>query len=560
MEGHIQTPMQPVLDLPMATNRLCESGRIRGERTDEIPLFRSDAAVGLPQRFHHRHTLDARPCLERPSLRRRKSHATPLFRAAMPASLGRMPPIGKVLVVRPFRHIEAILDLLVQRALIALESQHVVRALFHDCLRNLLLASHRIDRDRSSVQFQCVNQFRYRRDFIRFLRRLPLTHGDSATAHERAHYMDRLLAASPIMRVACRLAIQRHDLSRQRGTQRFHPPQKARLKFRAAQRCKHPADRVMRGDTIFQRYMLPQPVQPFLAPFFNRFPIIHAAEHRAQRQEQYVRQSMHRPTDNSRVRQRFKAVFQRLQSNFHFHRIPPGKTQSKRYFPFVYNPFFKSLIVNEFWCGSPAADEVIAVATTITGSIGVFAILPTAEKLLDKIGVHTAGTTTTWLGGAYDPRRPIDPRFAALVQTGINHIYDDFTTKAAHARKTTPQKIDEVAQGRVWTGQQAKERGLIDTVGSYDDALKSAATRAKLGADYRVAYIEPEPSKFNRLFNLIGGSAARVLNEHFQLSLVPAGMTPAGAREITKELSWLADLADGRKTFMAMTHCLCGEP
>ena len=218
------------------------------------------------------------------------------------------------------------------------------------------------------------------------------------------------------------------------------------------------------------------------------------------------------------------------------------------------------MIVNEFWCGSPAADEVIADATTITGSIGVFAILPTAEKLLDKIGVHTAGTTTTWLGGAYDPRRPIDPRFAALVQTGINHIYDDFTTKAAHARKTTPQKIDEVAQGRVWTGQQAKERGLIDTVGSYDDALKSAATRAKLGADYRVAYIEPEPSKFNRLFNLIGGSAARVLNEHFQLSLVPAGMTPAGAREITKELSWLADLADGRKAFMAMTHCLCGEP
>ena len=212
-----------------------------------------------------------------------------------------------------------------------------------------------------------------------------------------------------------------------------------------------------------------------------------------------------------------------------------------------------------YWI-SMAADEVIADTSTITGSIGVFAILPTAEKLMDKIGVHTAGTATTWLGGAYDPRRPIDPRFAALIQTGIDHIYDDFVTKAAHARKTTPQKIDEVAQGRVWTGQQAKERGLIDTVGSYGDALKSAATRAKLGADYRVTYIEPERSRFERLFNLIDASAVQVLNEHLQVGLVPTGMAYASAREITKELGWLGELTNGRKNFMAMTHCLCGEP
>jgi len=63
-----------------------------------------------------------------------------------------------------------------------------------------------------------------------------------------------------------------------------------------------------------------------------------------------------------------------------------------------------------YWI-SMASDEVIADASTITGSIGVFAILPTAEKLMDKIGVHTAGTTTTWLGGAYDPRRPDRPAF-----------------------------------------------------------------------------------------------------------------------------------------------------
>lgn len=212
-----------------------------------------------------------------------------------------------------------------------------------------------------------------------------------------------------------------------------------------------------------------------------------------------------------------------------------------------------------YWI-SMAADEVIADTATITGSIGVLALLPTADKAMDKIGVHTAGVTTTWLGGAYDPRRPLDPRFGELIQTVINHIYADFTNKAAQARKTTPQKIDEVAQGRIWTGQQAKERGLIDTVGSYGDALKSAATRAKLGDNYRVAYIEREPSSIERVFKLFDVTLAQVLAEHFDLRLLPTGIPPAVALEMANDLSWLADMADGRKAFMAVTHCLCREP
>ncbi|HEU4373892.1 MAG TPA: signal peptide peptidase SppA, partial [Telluria sp.] len=123
-----------------------------------------------------------------------------------------------------------------------------------------------------------------------------------------------------------------------------------------------------------------------------------------------------------------------------------------------------------YWI-SMAADEVIADPSTITGSIGVFAILPTADKVVDKLGIHTAGVTTTWLADAYNPLRPLDPRFAQVVQSSINHIYSEFTTKAAAARKTTPEKIDAVAQGRVWTGVQAKERGLVDRLGSYRDAL-----------------------------------------------------------------------------------------
>ena len=86
-----------------------------------------------------------------------------------------------------------------------------------------------------------------------------------------------------------------------------------------------------------------------------------------------------------------------------------------------------------YWI-SMAADEVIADPATITGSIGVFAILPTADKVADKLGVRTGGYTTTWLADAYNPLRPMDPRFTQLIQSSINNVYKEFTTKAAVAR------------------------------------------------------------------------------------------------------------------------------
>jgi protease-4 len=212
-----------------------------------------------------------------------------------------------------------------------------------------------------------------------------------------------------------------------------------------------------------------------------------------------------------------------------------------------------------YWI-SMAADEVIADPSTITGSIGVFAILPTAEKVVDKLGIHTAGTTTTWLADAYNPLRPLDPRFGQLVQSSINHIYSEFTTKAAQARKTTPEKIDLVGQGRVWSGAQAKERGLVDKLGSYRDALASAAARAKLGADYRVAYIERDSSGIERLLGLFGIDAAQALTIQVKLGLLPAGLPAAAAADVTRELGWLSGLADGSKPFAAVTHCMCGMP
>ncbi len=212
-----------------------------------------------------------------------------------------------------------------------------------------------------------------------------------------------------------------------------------------------------------------------------------------------------------------------------------------------------------YWI-SMAADEVVADAGTITGSIGVFSILPTADKVADKLGIHTGGTTTTWLADAYNPLRPMDPRFAQVVQSAINHIYDEFTTKAALARKTTPAKIDAVGQGRVWTGVQAKERGLVDTIGSYGDALKSAARRAHLSGDYRVAYIEREGTPFERLLTMFGASAKTVFTIQLNLGLLPQGLPAGAAADVTRDLAWLSDLGAGRKPFSAVTHCLCTAP
>ena len=212
-----------------------------------------------------------------------------------------------------------------------------------------------------------------------------------------------------------------------------------------------------------------------------------------------------------------------------------------------------------YWI-SMAADEVIADPSTITGSIGVFAILPTADKVVDKLGIHTAGVTTTWLADAYNPLRPLDPRFGQLVQSSINHIYSEFTIKAAAARKTTPAKIDEVGQGRVWTGAQAKERGLVDRLGSYRDALASAATRAKLPAGYRVAYIERDNTRIEQLLGMLGVSSAQALTLQVKLGLMPSGLPAAAVAEVTRELGWLSELTDGRKPYAAVTHCMCSMP
>jgi len=223
-----------------------------------------------------------------------------------------------------------------------------------------------------------------------------------------------------------------------------------------------------------------------------------------------------------------------------------------------------------------AADEVIAEPATITGSIGVFGILPTAQGLMDKAGVRTGGYRTTWLVGAYDFRRDLDPRFAQLVQSSIGHIYTDFTTRAAAARSTTREAIDAVAQGRIWTGEQARGHGLIDRTGTLADAIKAARERAKLAEDAAVRYVEKSPSPLSAVLERFGVAEATAhqwvalaqalgLVKEAAAPGMPMGAAAAAAAAwlpatgLAPDLWWLNDVVQARQPFAAVVHCFCGS-
>jgi protease-4 len=200
------------------------------------------------------------------------------------------------------------------------------------------------------------------------------------------------------------------------------------------------------------------------------------------------------------------------------------------------------------------ADEVLADAATITGSIGVFGLIPTLDGTMEKLGVSTDGVATTWLAGATDLRRPLDKRLAQVLEQVITSNYRQFVELVAERRKSTPEKINEVAQGRVWTGSQARDRGLIDKLGGFDTALKSAAQRAGLGESFRVEYIEHEPRGLNRYLSLLFGRAAAVLRDGFGWD---AARLLLGGREgdIRRDLQLLIDAR--QDPLAAISYCFC---
>ena len=221
-----------------------------------------------------------------------------------------------------------------------------------------------------------------------------------------------------------------------------------------------------------------------------------------------------------------------------------------------------------YWI-SMASDVIIADPATITGSIGVFAMLPTGEGLMSKIGVNTGGYQTTWLAGAYDPRKALDPRMQSLVQSSIEHIYADFIGKVSASRNIELAKADELAQGRIWTGAQAANHKLIDRVGSFSDAVEEARSRvAKLdGAkasskELPIRYVGPKTSPIDKLAQKFMGQIGWISAE----SVAPpawsvlSGLWGADAlmlNTLGQDLSWLQTVIDKKQPFGAAAHCLC---
>ncbi len=146
-----------------------------------------------------------------------------------------------------------------------------------------------------------------------------------------------------------------------------------------------------------------------------------------------------------------------------------------------------------------AADSIFAQPNTITGSIGIFAILPNLQKLMnDKLGITFDGVKTGQFADLGDNSRPLTPAERAILQSMINRGYDDFTKAVATGRHKTQAYIDSIGQGRVWTGAQALKIGLVDRLGNINDAIKSAAKMAKIKEYKLVAYPE-QKSVLNKL-------------------------------------------------------------
>jgi protease-4 len=198
-------------------------------------------------------------------------------------------------------------------------------------------------------------------------------------------------------------------------------------------------------------------------------------------------------------------------------------------------------------------EEIWAEPTTITGSIGIFGLILTIPDTLAKLGVHTDGIGTTPLAGTFDIRRPLSPELESILTSVIHHGYDEFIGRVAKARNRTPDEIDAIAQGRVWSGSQAKERGLVDRLGGLGDAIASAASRAKLGSDYSVRYVEREPSTWERFLLSFGDSSAVTKLARSVGFTLPAGWVDRG--EIA-EISGLLKSLDGKR-YGAFAHCFC---
>ncbi len=197
---------------------------------------------------------------------------------------------------------------------------------------------------------------------------------------------------------------------------------------------------------------------------------------------------------------------------------------------------------------SVASDQILCSPTTLTGSIGVFSIIPTIQTPLKRyLGAEVDGVGTTPWAGALRTDRALDPRVGAVLDAYNTWLYDDFVGLVAKGRAMSTDDVDAIAQGRVWSGDDALRLGLVDRFGELDDAVAAAADLAHLGARYHVKYFEEELGFGRRLMIRLLGAVGRVLPSG---ALAGGWPDPEGLPADIGEAARLARLAaDGPRAY-----------
>lgn len=203
-----------------------------------------------------------------------------------------------------------------------------------------------------------------------------------------------------------------------------------------------------------------------------------------------------------------------------------------------------------YWISTPA-NYIVANASTLTGSIGIFGVINTVENSLDTLGVHTDGVATSPLADV-SITKSLPPEVQQMMQLSIESGYKRFITLVAQSRHSTPEQVDKIAQGHVWTGQDAKANGLVDSLGDFDDAVAKAAELARL-KQWHISYYQEEPSFFSMVLDSLTGSVRASLPEALQ-ALLPAPL--AGAASVVKaESDKLAAFNDPQNRYAFCLTC-----
>ncbi len=200
-----------------------------------------------------------------------------------------------------------------------------------------------------------------------------------------------------------------------------------------------------------------------------------------------------------------------------------------------------------YWI-SATADEIWALPTTVTGSIGIFGVIPTFEKTLARYGISSDGVSTTPLAGGASLERGISPLAAEVIQSVIEAGYREFLAGVARGRNMTTEAVHEIAQGRVWSGEAALELGLVDHLGDLEQAIAAAAALAEV-EDYSVWYVEPKQSTQDMLL--------RELMAQLPVLKSPLGIDPLSriTRQIRQDLKFLGKLNDPQGAYVICGNC-----